>query len=202
MKLTTRQQQGFSLIEVLVSLSIFAVVVTISVGSLLMLINANAKTQQIQVLINNVSAALDGMVRDIRTGDAYQCANVSSLDFVTANATPQDCPNGAASFAFTESGGSLTGPTGSHRIGYRFEVDNDGIGRIERKIESGNWMPITPASVNISELDFVLTNAEPLLGNEQSPVVTVYVAGFILGVDGGESSFSLQTTITQNALDI
>ncbi len=70
-KTTASQTFGFTLVEVLVSMSIFAVVVTMAVGTLIVLMDANAKAQAVQSVINNTSFVLDGMVRDNRTGFYY-----------------------------------------------------------------------------------------------------------------------------------
>jgi prepilin-type N-terminal cleavage/methylation domain-containing protein len=189
---------GFSLVEVLVSISIFAVVVTMVVGTLIVLFDVNAKSQAMQSAINNVSFSLDSMVRDIRTGYGYEC-EVSSTDLNFSTNTSKDCTAGASSFAFTEAGGSLSGSSGSHRIGYRLNtVDSKGV--IERQIESGGWQAITAPDVNITELDFVLTGAST--GNNVSPIVTIYIAGEAGNIVGLDSSFSLQTTVTQQTLDI
>jgi len=189
---------GFTLVEVLVSLSIFAIVVTMSVGSLLVLIAANSRTQSAQMLVNSVATTLDSMVRDIRTGYDYQCGG--SLDFGTT-ITPHDCLSGASSFAFTETGGSLTNadgdPNGSHRIGFRFNTTDKSV---ERRIEDESWVRMTPDSVEVSTLDFVTTNTDRT--DDYSPVVTVYLAGTVYDSDGSPATFNLETTITQQMLDI
>ncbi len=201
-----KQQGGFSLIEILVSVSIFAVVVTMSVGTLIVLIDANAKAQNVQAVVNNVAFALDSMVRDIRTGYDYGYETVCGSISFSNNADPHDCPNGASIFAFTESGGSLTGPNGacgapgcgSNRIGFR--LNN---GAIERRLGSnGSWQPLTADDVTITTLDFVVTGTDVgALGNS-SPLVTIFIAGEAGDIEGVDSSFSLQTTVTQQTLDL
>src|SRR6056297_849303 len=64
---------GFTLIEMIVSLALFSVVVTISVGALLVLIASNRQLQDEQAVLTNLSFALDSMTREIRTGSAYVC---------------------------------------------------------------------------------------------------------------------------------
>lgn len=188
------RQRGFSLIEVLVSLSIFAIVVTMAVGTLIVLIDANTKAQAIQTAVNNVSYVLDGMVRDVRTGYAYECeSNSGSLNF-SSNAS-NDCPSGYSNFAFTETGGSLTGSSGSHRIGYRL---NNGV--IERQIESAGWQAMTSSDVDITILDFVLVGTDN--SSDQAPTVTIYLEGQVTDTAGKVNTFNLQTTITQQSLDV
>ena len=106
---------GFSLIEVLVSLSIFAVVMTIAVGSLMVLITSNSKAQNTQAIMTNMSYALDSMTREIRTGSDYYCDVAGSLP--NDGEATRNCPLGTSGFAFNEGGVSLTEFASSRRIG-------------------------------------------------------------------------------------
>ncbi len=183
---------GFSLVEVLVSISIFAIVVTISVGTLIVLIDANAKAQSVQAGVNNVAFVLDSMVRDIRTGYAYQCGTLS----FDSNPTPSDCVPGKTAFAFTESGDSLTAGKGSNRIGFRLANE-----AIERRLGlNGSWQVVTAPDVRITALKFVVTGTS--LSDNTSPLVTVFITGEAGDIVGTDSTFSLQTTVTQQSLDI
>ncbi len=205
-------QAGFTLIEVLVSLSIFTVVVTISVGTLLVLIDANAKSQAMQVVMTNISFALDSMTREIRTGDSYYCAEggnsnsrtVQLDNFARTNQNgnaSNDCTNGSDHFAFREGGGSLTGSLGSNRIAYRLTVV-DGNGIIERRLGSNtaNWAAVTTPAVDINELEFVVTGSTA--GDTVTPTVSIYISGQVVDSVGRSSAFDIQTTVSQLLLDI
>lgn len=201
---TPSQQAGFSLIEVLVSLAIFAVVVTMSVGTMIVMIDANSKAQFSQSISSNMAFALDSMTRDIRTGTDYRCSNSSTDGALQlndrSNYVPNDCMGGRSAFAFTESGGSLTTGLASNRIGFRHRTV-DGVGRIERKLstDGGPWQAITSENVNITELTFTVRNTNT--SDSLSPQVTIYIKGEGVG-DIQDTEFVLQTTITQRALDI
>jgi len=194
---------GFTLVEVLVSLSLFTVVVTMSVGTLLILIDTNAKQQNMQTVMTNLSFALDSMTREIRTGYYYECeSNANNLEKVDGKVN-KDCPTGESNFAFSESGGSLTSGKGSSRIAYRLEGNS-----IERRLgnpTSGgvNWQKITAPEVVISELKFIVTDTEPYSdGNLKSPTVTIFLSGTAGDIVGLDSSFNIQTTVTQQVLDL
>ena len=120
MQLPHRQQHslGFTLIEMLVSLALFAVVVTMSVGSLLILIDANGKAQSTQLVVTNLSFALDSMTREMRTGFNWDCHNrvsESSPPIPGGNDT-DDCPSGHNALSIVESGSSITGGSSSAGI--------------------------------------------------------------------------------------
>lgn len=199
---------GFSLVEVLVALAIFAVVVTMSVGTMVVMIDANAKARDTQSIVSNVAFALDSMTREIRTGYNYVCktpantANDSAwnsiLEMSNNDATPDDCA-GSSGFAFTESGTSLTSGSGSNRIGYRLRDET-----IERKLGSGgDWEAVTAPNIVIDTLNFTTNYSANYTngGDTASPLVTVVIKGYGQN-DPANSEFTLQTTVTQHELDI
>lgn len=189
----SRAEGGFTLIEVLVSLALFTIVVTMSVGTLLILIDTNSKAQNMQSVMTNLGYALDSMTRDIRTGTYYQCS--SNLTLTTGSKTISNCSSGGSAFAFTESGASLTGVAGG-RIG--FQLNN---GRIERNLANNGWSPITPSDVTINTLDFVVTGTDP--ADPYAPTVTIFISGTAnLGSGQTSDTFELQTTITQQQVDV
>lgn len=200
---------GFSLIEVLVSLSIFTVVVTISVGALMMLISANARAQNMQSAMTNISYALDSITREIRTGTDYFCGAYNTFPLTTPG-TPnanRDCINGASALSFNEGGRSLTGSASSRRIAYRLSN-----GFIERRLGNGDgdanpnevedWFRVTSPDVQITELSFYTTGSARGVANTQSPTVTLYLKGTSGEDDGTQVEFNIQTTVVQQLLDI
>jgi len=205
LKSKIHSQRGFSLIEVLVSLAIFTIVMTMSVGMLIVLIDANARAQNLQTIMTNLSFALDSITREIRTGSNYYCGAASSLP-VSGSAT-QNCDNGGDAISFTEGGDSLTEntPNNSRRIAIRL---NNGV--LERRLgngdgdssvnESEDWTALTSDGVTITDLRFFTSGATR--ADSLSPTVTIYVAGYAGEQDGSEGVFNIQTTVVQQLLDI
>jgi len=70
--LTTR---GFTLLEMLVSLGIFAIVAVIAVGALVRITGLNKQAQTLQASMNNIGYALENMSRDMRMRSQYTCVN-------------------------------------------------------------------------------------------------------------------------------
>lgn len=189
------QQAGFSLIELLVSLMLFTVVIIIAVGSLLMLIDANAKAQNMQEVMTNLSFALDSMTREIRTGYSYYCTN--SLPSSVPVDSTRDCSQGTQ-LSIVEGGSSLTGG-GNPRIAYRLNG-----GTVERRIGTGAWLPLTSDDVIIEAMHFTVTNSATFSGSSdrRQPTVTVFLRGRAGIIEGVDTSFSMQTTITRRLIDI
>ena len=59
---------GFTLVEMLVSISVFLVVMLVAASSLLSIIDGNNKAQSLKSAINNLNFALEDMEKNIRVG--------------------------------------------------------------------------------------------------------------------------------------
>lgn len=81
------KKQGFSLIEIMVSLAIFAIVVVVATGALLTTIDATKKAQATQTVLTNLNLALEGMTREIRVGSNYTVENQTTFSFDDKNGT-------------------------------------------------------------------------------------------------------------------
>ncbi len=204
----------------IVSLGVFAVVVTISVGAMLVLINTNQQLQAEQSVMTNLSFALDTMTREIRTGFNYFCrshSNDSGLGgiFNSSNFTAHEllgtstnnCTNGRASdsdrfqgISFFEGGNSLTGVSGERRIMYFYDASNKTIMR-----RVGNQAPqsIVSSGLVIQNAEFYVTGSANLenFGDPEQPTVTVYIEAQEID-DPTKKTYYLQTTVTQRTLDL
>jgi len=192
--------RGFSLVEVLVSLSLFIIVLTMGVGSLLVLISANAKAQNIQAAVGNVQFALDSMSREIRTGFAYYCSTSASTNVTGGFEQTNDCDKGVY-LSIIEGGDSLTSSASNNRLAYRY---NSGSRSIERRIGSGSWLPLTDPTVTIDEMHFSVNDSKTRTQDTSiiQPNVTIYIKGSIAGISETDASFTLQTTVTKRVLDL
>ncbi|MEK7093249.1 MAG: type II secretion system protein, partial [Patescibacteria group bacterium] len=93
---TYKLSRGFTLIEMIVSVGLFAVVMIICVAALLSLVDANKKAQAIQSVMNNLNVAVDGMVRSIRMGTNYHCG--TDLSVTSGLPSSRDCAYPGESF--------------------------------------------------------------------------------------------------------
>jgi len=97
--------RGFTLIEIIISLGIFAVVAVIAIGALLKVLSANKKAQSVQDAVTNLNFAMDTMLRDIRTGSKYDCTTSVGIYTPTIPTVPCDfqSPDTSAVIAFRSS---------------------------------------------------------------------------------------------------
>jgi len=188
------RKKGFSLIEMMVAVALFAVVMVISTGALLSLIDATRKAQALQSVMNNLNIALDGMVRSIRMGSVYHCGNLGTLS------DPRDCQNGNTFFAFESFGGDTS--TISDQWIYNFTTDSNGVGRIYKSVNGGGtWFAVTTPEVEIEDVNIYVTGTNP--GDDNQPKVVITMKG-TAGAEKAKTrtTFSIQASATQRLLDI
>lgn len=191
--------KGFSLIEVLVSLALFAIVVTMSVGTLVSMLAANEEAQFSREIMDQLGFALDELVREARTGSNFYCANDISSIVESGSSATQDCTSNASGFAFVEGGRSLTGRAGcataNKRIGYQLES-----GQIVRYTCDQEVSAVTPDSMTIQSIDFYVTGSSP--ADEVAPYMTVFIEGYYELLDGSRETFVIQSAAAQRLLDV
>lgn len=62
-----KNQKGFTLIEMLVSVAIFAIVLTIILGTIVTIVDTSRKTRSMTEVMNNLNFAFESMTRTLKT---------------------------------------------------------------------------------------------------------------------------------------
>ncbi len=197
----SRSTHGFTLVEMLVSLALFTIVATMSVGTLLVLITGNARVVGEQTSLTTLSFALDSITREIRTGSEYYCdtaTQVGSAAVYNSVTAVRNCTTGDVGFSFREAGESITGGVGAKRIAYYFSN-----GTLWRKVGANAAEPIVTNDVRITNARFVVTGASPLGTSTEmvQPTVSILLEAQSSSSDSGKV-FTLQSTVTQRSLDL
>ena len=194
---------GFTLLEMLVAVTLFTVITTMSIGSLVTVFDANRKTQSLRTVMENLNFTMEGMSREIKFGTEYYCrdsseiqtlASISSMETArsTAGAGAGDCSDKNA-IAFK----SQTG----HYLRYTFNSVNSS-GLIEQSIDGGSFTSITAPEIDITRLAFFVLGSSST--DNYQPRTTISISGHT-GLTGSgtntDSSFNIQTTVSQRELD-
>jgi prepilin-type N-terminal cleavage/methylation domain-containing protein len=173
--------QGFTLIEILVSVAVFLVASILGVGTLLSMTNAQNKAMAIRAAMDNIGFGFEVMTKEIRTGESFHCG-ISNFDYST---NPRDCAGGGPSFTFINALGST--------VTYRAEN-----GRLEKSSDGGTtFLPLTAPEVDVERIRFYVEGSSP--SDTLQPKVTM-----VMGVKSGvrlPAEIDLQTTITQRRID-
>ncbi len=187
--------KGFTLIEIIVSVGIFAIVMTVALGALLSINVANQRAQAVRIVIDNVNFALDSMAREMRLGSNYHCGTDitpgAEISFSTANCSGA----GLTGIAFVSSqqtqiqyrlGSAATSPCPTGAI-----CVSEG--------ESG-FSALTSPEVAATGLSFVVTGTG---SDDKQPQVILSVSG-TASVESSKvpADFKIQTTVTQRRVEI
>jgi len=192
-------QRGFTLLEMIVSVGLFAIVMMVATGAYFTLIALDRQARATNEVVNNLSFAVDTMTRGIRTGTNYKCINGTHDSY--GNATNGDCTQ----FSYTDTGLGMT-------VTYYLEAGGT-IGRCE-----GNGVcndttaskltdPAITLSTSASSYGLVfyvrgVGSSSPPLNNQQ-PQVLFTIKGTMPGDSKGTLvPFVIEEDATQRYTDI
>ncbi len=199
-KTQQKNTAGFTLVEILVSIAIFSVVVMISMGSVVTVLQTNRKAQALESVMNNLNIALDTMTTDLRFGTNYDCVVGGSIYNYVPN--PPDCNVGGAEHVgfidrdlspkiYYLSNGVIKV---KHFVGL-YNTTEPTLPQSFSSSGSDDDLSLTASSVQITNLRFYVSGST-LSGGSQ-PKIIVVLQGKVEGVGGTGTSFNLQTTVSQ-----
>lgn len=183
-----QQNKGFTLIEAVVSVSIFVTVMMVSAGALLSIIDANRKSHALKSVMDNLNFALENIARTARVGSDYVCGPESS----NPNPNPPNCPVVQPGdtynrvFKFTSQR--------DEPVYYKFAKDSvTNKGRIYISVDNEPYEPLTSNQLDIQDMRFYVSGE----GNAAAhPRVVISLNGRA-GEGKYVSNFNIQTTISQ-----
>lgn len=195
-ELSLRDNSAFSLVEMLVAIGIFMSIMTVSVSALISIMGANKKAQAIKSTVDSVTFALENISRDMRIGSGYKC----STPDVTGG---KDCIVGSTAVEYTNSAGE--------GIEYKFtpSIDTSGVAVSEltkRKLSCATAncsvdLISKDSNVHIDNMTFYVIGADHELDSpittKTQPRVIITASGFISAKGSANTTFNLQTNISQ-----
>jgi len=178
-------REGFTLVEIMVALSLFLVVMTVAMGAVLSIFDANRHTQAESIVMNNLNLALEGLSRELRFGTAYHCADAGSLLSLT---TPQNCPSGNTLISFLSSDGQ--------QMVYRFSGT-----ALERSSDGGSsFVAVTAPEIVLENVKFYVFGTG--VGSpDTQPKVVMVVKGYSGEKANVRTEFSLETLVSERKLE-
>ena len=197
MKKDFNTKNGFTLVEMMVAIAVFSIVMVTAASALLNVIDANRKAQAIQIAINNINFALEGISKDMRMGTEYACLSADG-SYTTA-----DCPEGGQGIRYRSVRAYLDENTGKRGYAY-YKLDG-----VEKQIVScvqegfsdcasdNEFSPITSKDLAIENFKFYVLNNGVNDGLQPRAVITL---GGTAGVrENIKTSFDLQTSVSQRS---
>ena len=212
MKKINKKNTGYTIIETMISVSLFVVIVIAGTGALL---NANLlhnKSQNMRSIMDNLNFIMEDLSRDLRMGYNYRCyhdaGNITGDPNINS---ARSCATGWG-IAF-ESNYPVIGDPIFNGDQWAYYIDS---GKIYKSTNgAASFIPLTPDEVVIESTSIVppfsVLGAEPPIrdpltgviigGNLQQPFVTIKLVGTIT-YKNVVTSFSLQTAVSQRSFDI
>lgn len=182
-------QAGFTLVEMITAVAIFALVMVVAMGSLLNVLGANKQSQAIQTAVNNLNLAMEMMSREIRTGYNYHCGECSG----SFCSDTQDCVSGDNSIAFEPYNGNLS----LYNDQVIFKLSDNQIFKSE---DGGNsFLPLTSRELYLEDLTFIVVGSDAY--DEIHPKVLITTSGYVVSGSQTKTYFNLQTTVSQRLID-
>ncbi len=176
--------RGFSLVELIVAIGLFAVVMTIATTAYLIMINANREAQAITTGTNNLSYALENMTRNIRIGRAYRCPTANSFTFDDISGVP-------TTYSWNNTGGTPA----KHNI---VRTVNGVTGDLTDRVIDIQSLVFTCGGVAPSAMNPTWTGGDDTQAN-----VTIVVSGSLpVGPGKPAKTFNIETSATMRYNDL
>lgn len=179
--------EGFTLIELMVSLSLFTIIVLAAIASLYTVNGASRKVQAMRTALDNLNFAIESMSRTIRTGTNIGC-----------NGSPgQPCPieqGGAGDIIVRSTLGFVGNVTYQRCDG----CNPNGTSSIQKRQQGQSAVEITSPEIDVQNLIFYVSGVDTADGVQ--PSVTMFIQG-VATAGGSVAPFAVQTYITQRTAE-
>ena len=186
--------RGYSLVELMVAVTLFTLVAMASISALISINDASKKAQTMRAILDNLNFAAENMARNLRVGTNYYCGE---------SLTPQpplDCSlSGGSAISFSDYEGRW--------IVYRF---NSTKKNIERFIGGVGPLPLTPENpvgslpeenpLSVDNLRFYVSGSGPSDGKQ--PRVVIVLDGTAKHSNKIQTTFELQTSVSGRQIDL
>jgi prepilin-type N-terminal cleavage/methylation domain-containing protein len=181
--------KGFTLVELIVSVGLFAIVATVGIGSIASIYNSNSKSQSLTSVTNDLNYTIESMSRNIRFAKVYHCGNTGVMT------VEQSCNSGDTFLSIST--------TSAYFVTYEFV--NGGL--FLRENYSFVTNRITSRNVTIEYARFYVLNtapfsASPNPGYDLQPYVVLVIKGYSGNRPSNETRFTIQTTVSKRQLDL
>lgn len=172
---TSHSQKGFTIVELLVSIAIFALITSFGVTVFIRSLRAQRTVVSLMAASDNASLAIEAIGREIRRG----------RDFST---------NGLALCGATD----LSFVNAEQRsIIYRFDSSLNAITRSEN---GTGFYPVTAKNIVVEDASFCVRNADAL-GRATLPRVTIWMKLSSQDRDVADITTEIQTTVSSRGLN-
>ncbi len=200
---STDTQRGFTLVELMVSLSLFIIVVLALITSLYTVNGASRRVQSMRVVMDNLNFATESISRTVRTGDHLICGGVAYAS--SPNCPLLGDPADGQSEAF-----SVHSTLGERQlVEYRW-IERAGKGVVEKRStgiglggapQTGttDWIAITAPEIDVESFHLYVDGALPDDGVH--PYAIMKIEGIATAGVDNVAPFAIQTYLSQRGAE-
>lgn len=197
-----KQRGGYTIIEMMIAISLFLVVVMSGMTALLNANFVHNKSRDMREIMDNLSFIMEDMSRNLRTGYNYRC--IPAGEGIGISQAPQDCPGGGYAILFEHQNGVTTNQY--DQWAYKIETAPGGttlnVYKSTQGAVDGTWVQMNPSEVVLDPVSgFEVSGAKPPPENEAQPFVAITLKGSI-SLKGNVTPFTLRTSVSQRLIDI
>lgn len=165
-------QRGFTIVELLVSIAIFALVTSVGVTVFLRSLRAQRSVVSLISANDNASLAIEAIARELRRGRNF-ATNVAGTELSFVNAEQRD-------------------------IVYRYD-GSDGVKAIMRQENGGGFYPVTAKNIVVEEARFLVQNS--MGGRPILPRITMSIKLGTKDRDILDVTTEIHTTVSSRGLN-
>ena len=207
-----KYKRGFTLVELMVSTTLYATVSIVLISILLLLSNLNMRLQNDMYALNDMALAVESMQRDIKMGTNYRCDDGTTMPSAfsqfsngTYKIISQDCAFDETQ-ASTYNGGNVrlvfkaqTGEFVSYRL-----INNHIVRTVYNMV--GNFgvdTDVTDNEIRIDSLRFYIEGTSQIDGRQTSITTTLKGTNIKNDMRGylENKEFKQQYTVTPRSID-
>lgn len=183
---SNKTKKGFTLLEMLISVTLFSLVMTIALSAVLTILDINRKTQSLTAITNTMNSTLDSMVRLMKSGEK---------DFQGGNLN--ECPlNSQVDFVFYDTEEIYGSTAEYYDISFVWNCEDEALYReIRTRGSEGSisqFIRLTPEGVRITRAEFIVDSV-------CQDRVQIFIEG-IAGENRTQTDFTIQTSVTRRSV--
>lgn len=176
---------GFTAVELLVSVALFTTIVAISSGVFIRSLRTQRAIVAFIAANSNASLTIEQLAREIRTGQTF-CTGTNSGCAVQSGSYKN--------LVFTNAKGEKV----KYELSVPRQVGSAMIQSILKSVNDGAPIPLTADNVNVKNFSFYLLGQDA--GDNQNPRITVVLSVGATGIAFSDAVINLQTTISSKVL--
>jgi prepilin-type N-terminal cleavage/methylation domain-containing protein len=179
-KKNNSKSDGFTLIETLISITLFAFVVTITLTAILTILDINKKSRSLMAVMNNLNFAVDSITLSFKTGkepdqDGNDCFETNQVNYKITETAKDVTRVQPVEYCITENG-------------------------ITKKQGNGDPVAITSEGVEFNTTDSYFKVQGKTPGSAQ-PILFMHLVGTVKSSSKVQSTFRIQTSVSQRDLN-